>query len=278
MSDPNKGNYSFLAGGGEMGELIRSYDWASTSIGEPSAWPQGLKTAVRLLLSAGHPMFIWWGPELIQFYNDSYGRSIGEERHPCALGTGGRVCWDEIWPIIGPQIEQVMSGGGPTWNENHLVPITRNGKHEDVYWTYSYNPIDEPSADNGIGGVLVICAETTKQVHAEQHKQNSEARWHDLFTQTPGFVCVLTGPEHIYEFANPRYICLLEGRDLIGRAAKDVIPEADDQGFLALLDEVYRSGKATWERRLRLSYGLATQRAGCIWISFTSRLSMPMEP
>ena len=159
-----------------MGALIRAYDWSATRLGPPTRWPQGLKTAVRFLLSTGHPMFIWWGPELIQFYNDAYRRSIGPERHPGALGQGGRECWDEIWDIIGPQIEQVMAGEGHTWHENQLVPITRHGRREDVYWTYSYGPIDEPTVPNGVGGVLVVCTETTDQVLTERRLKESEAR------------------------------------------------------------------------------------------------------
>ena len=94
----------FLNGGGEMGARIRTKDWRLSPIGSPENWPQSLKTAIRLLLSTGHPMFIWWGPRLLQFYNDAYRQSIGDERHPSALGQEGRQCWDEIWPIIGPQI------------------------------------------------------------------------------------------------------------------------------------------------------------------------------
>jgi len=153
-----------------MGELIRAYDWRSTSLGPPNTWPQGLKTAVRLLLSTQHPMFIWWGTELIQFYNDAYRRSIGPERHPSALGQRGAECWTEIWHIIGPQIEQVMTGRGATWRENELVPITRNGRREEVYWTYSYSPIDEPAAPSGVGGVLVVCTETTETVRSRGRK------------------------------------------------------------------------------------------------------------
>src|SRR5258708_29721586 len=79
---------------------------------------------------------------------------MGAERQPGALGQGGRECWAEVWDIIGPQIEQVMSGGGATWHENQLVPVTRHGRLEQVYWTYGYSPIDE---EDGIGGVLVGC-------------------------------------------------------------------------------------------------------------------------
>ena len=110
-----------------MGELTRAFDWSGTPIGPPDGWPQSLRTALRILLNTNHPMFIWWGPELIQFYNDAYRQTMGPERHPSALGQRGRECWEEIWPIIGPQIEQVMSGGGATWHEKALVPVTRYG-------------------------------------------------------------------------------------------------------------------------------------------------------
>jgi hypothetical protein len=89
-------NEDFLLGGGEMGALMRSHDWMKTPLGTPHEWPQSLKTAVRLLLTTQHPMFIWWGPELIQFYNDAYRQTMGPERHPSALGQRGRDCWQEI--------------------------------------------------------------------------------------------------------------------------------------------------------------------------------------
>ena len=97
---------------------------------------------------------------------------MGPERHPSALGQRGRECWAEIWPIIGPQIEQVMSGGGATWHENQLVPVTRHGRLEQVYWTYGYSPIDE---DDGIGGVLVVCRDVTKDVLAAAALREREA-------------------------------------------------------------------------------------------------------
>lgn len=162
----------FLAGGGEMGERMRAHDWSATAIGAPDTWPQSLRTTVRILLNTNHPMFIWWGPELIQFYNDAYRQTMGPERHPAALGQRGRECWAEIWDIIGSQIEQVMSGGGPTWHENQLVPMTRNGKLEEVYWTYSYSPIDE---GDRIGGVLVICRDVTVDYLASVALREREA-------------------------------------------------------------------------------------------------------
>jgi PAS domain S-box-containing protein len=173
MLDVNRtASSDFLAAGGEMGALMRAYDWGSSPIGAPDVWPQSLRTAIRILLNTNHPMFIWWGPELIQFYNDAYRQTMGPERHPGALGQRGRDCWEEIWPIIGPQIDQVISGGGATWHEDQLVPITRHGRLEQVYWTYSFSPIDR---DDGVGGVLVICRDVTRDHQATIALREREA-------------------------------------------------------------------------------------------------------
>jgi len=155
----------FLSGGGEMGALTREFDWSKTPLGSPETWPQSLRVTVRLVLTSRHPMFIWWGPELIQFYNDAYRETMGPERHPSALGARGRECWDEIWDIIGPQIEYVMAGKGATWHEDQLVPVTRHGRREDVWWTYSLGPID---IEDTVGGVLVVCRDVTSEHMARE--------------------------------------------------------------------------------------------------------------
>ena len=227
-----------------MGALMRAHDWGRTPLGPPDHWPAPLRTALRLLLNTGHPMYIWWGRELVCFYNDAYRCSIGTDRHPSSLGCPGREVWAEIWPVIGPQIEHVMSGGGATWNRNHLVPITRNGRMEQVYWTYSYSPIDDETTPTGVGGVLVICTETTEQVLAEQAMRAAEARWRQLFDQAPSFMCVLSGPEHRFEYCNARYHALVGQRDILGKTVAEALPEVVSQGFIALLDDVYRSGRA----------------------------------
>ena len=155
-----------LQGGGAAGELIRSLDWASSPLGAMENWPIGLKAVLGLLLNSRFPMFLWWGPELIQFYNDAYTPSFGEGKHPQAMGQPGRECWGEIWPIIWPQIDDVLSRGKASWNEDQLVPILRNGRLEEVYWTYGYSPaFDDGGA---IAGVLVVCTETTSRVLAER--------------------------------------------------------------------------------------------------------------
>ncbi len=160
--------HTFLGDGGEMGRLIRAHDWSASTLGPPEGWPQSLKTVVRLILTSSHPMFIWWGPDLIQFYNDAYRETMGPERHPSALGGKGRECWAEIWDIIGPQIELVMRGEGSTWHEDALVPVTRHGRREDVWWTYGYSPIDD---GDRVGGVLVVCNDVTARMVGERRQK-----------------------------------------------------------------------------------------------------------
>ena len=147
-------------------ELVQTKDWGRTPIGPRSAWPQSLKTIVDVILHSRHPMFLWWGPELVQIYNDAYVPSFGVGKHPSAMGQRGAECWQEIWPIIWPQIDDVMRRGRASWNEDQLVPIFRNGRIEDVYWTYGYSPVFLESG--AIGGTLVVCTETTQRVLSDR--------------------------------------------------------------------------------------------------------------
>lgn len=160
---------------------MRAFDWASHPLGDPVHWPQPLKTIIRMALTTRHPIFVFWGPELYCFYNDGYSASIRSDKHPAMLGSKGAEMWSEIWDIIGPQIELVMRGDGATWHENALVPIYRDGVLEDVYWTYSYGPIDDPDAPNGVGGVLVICTETTEQIETSRRLALEKENFARLF-------------------------------------------------------------------------------------------------
>ncbi len=238
------GGPDFLAGGGQMGALMRSLDWVATPVGPPETWPQALKTTVRLVLTSQHPMFIWWGEALTCFYNDAYSALIGPDRHPSALGRPGREVWAEIWDVIGPQIEFVMAGRGATWHERQLIPITRGEAREDVWWTYGYSPIDDQGSATSVGGVLVICRDVTAEVRAEQAHAEEVDRLRKLFEQAPTFMAILRGPQHTIELANPNYMRLVGYREVLGKTVAEALPDAIEQGYLDLLDAVYRSKKA----------------------------------
>ncbi len=401
----------FLEGGGMSGSTARSTDWAATPLGPPENWPQSLKSTVAMLLHSRHPMFLWWGEELIQFYNDAYLPSFGKGRHPRAMGQRGVECWQEIWPIIWPQIDDVMQRGKASWNEDHLVPIYRNDRLEEVYWTYGYSPVF--NEQGAVAGTLVVCNETTARVISQRRLRASQAlaeqvgapsesesllenaaaalgrfpydvpfalfydlnsddgvtlsasvgldgpglqqvnrelspyltslalgssspshnpsvvalasdvtagswpepvtqayvsplvtaaagqlstwavfgisprlsfddgyrqhlqhlaerisqalaqrraelererlhrevraereRLMNLFEQAPAFMCVLEGPAHVFTLANERYYDLVGRHDLVGKSVVEALPEVKTQGFIELLDDVYRTGRS----------------------------------
>jgi PAS domain S-box-containing protein len=169
----------FLSGGGEMGALMRAHDWSESCLGPAVTWPLTLRMAVRLMLNAAHPMCVCWGPDSACLYNDAWRRSIGPQNQPASPGRPARE-QREMWSIIGPRIARVMTGGGAIWHENQFVPMTRHGRREDTWWNFGFTQIDDDSFSHGIGGVLVICNETTEQVLAEAalHERNAtlEAR------------------------------------------------------------------------------------------------------
>lgn len=241
-ADRRSDNLDFLAGDTEMARRMRAFEWTSTPLGPPEDWPAALKAMVRMALLTRHPVFIFWGAEHTCLYNDAYSASLGPDRHPSMLGRPGQPAWHEIWHIIGPQIAQVMRGDGATWHENQLVPMLRNGVLEDVYWTYSYAPIHDELAPNRIGGVLVLCTETTQQVLTRQRLSGEHQRLNTLFEQAPIFMALLSGPEHTFELANPAYLRLV-GRDVLGKSVQEALPESIGQGYLELLDKVYGSGE-----------------------------------
>ena len=126
-----------------MGALMRAFDWSSTPMGPVAGWSQSLKTALSILLASGYPMYIAWGPEFIQFYNDAYRPILGSTKHPQALGQGSAECFSEIWDFIGPMFRRALTTGEATTLTDQLLPLDRNGYVEECYFTFSYSAIPD---------------------------------------------------------------------------------------------------------------------------------------
>ncbi len=169
---PFDGAASVLSGGGEMGALMRAIDWSRTAVGPVGRWPQSLRTALSILLETGFPMYIAWGPEFTQFYNDGYRPILGSTKHPAAMGISTRETFAEIWDIIGPMFEGVMQGA-PTTVVDFLLPLDRHGFVEECYFIFSYSPIRQETGT--VGGVLVTVTETTQRVLGERRLKTSQA-------------------------------------------------------------------------------------------------------
>ena len=223
---------------GEMAELVRNFDWAQTPVGAIEEWPELLLNTVNTLLSSRQPMFLWWGKDLIQFYNDAYRPSIGGDKHPSALGQRGSECWSEIWDVIGPLIENVMTKGEAYWSEDQLIPIYRDGKLVDVYWTFSYSPVWDTAGN--VCGTLVVCSDTTGRIQAEKAILTERSRLLEVLRQAPAFFALLQGPDHVITIVNSLYLRLVNHRDVVGKPIRAALPEAAEQGYVEILDRVYQ--------------------------------------
>jgi signal transduction histidine kinase/DNA-binding response OmpR family regulator len=154
-----------LPGPSEMAELMRRRDWSATAVGPVAQWPRSLRTIVQIMLGSRFAMWMAWGPALTMFYNDAYRPTLGV-KHPWALGPSAREVWAEIWPSIGPRIEQVLREGQATWDEGLLLFLERHGYPEETYHTFSYSPI--PDDAGAIGGMLCVVTEETERVIGER--------------------------------------------------------------------------------------------------------------
>ncbi|GAB6387925.1 PAS domain-containing protein [Stutzerimonas marianensis] len=229
-----------LSGGGELGELIRTHDWSQTDLGPPEHWPQSLKTVTAMLLLSPVPIVLLWGENGIMLYNDAYS-VFAAGRHPRLLGSAVRQGWPEV-ADFNDHVMRVCLAGGTLAYKNQELTLHRNGRPEQVWMNLDYSPVlDETGRP---AGVIAFVVETTERVRAERHLLAEKDRLTRLFEQAPGIMAMLSGPEHRYQMANPAYANLVGNRDLLGRPVCEALPEIARQGFIELLDEVYRTGIA----------------------------------
>ncbi len=389
----NSDKLTFLAGGGEMGALMRRHDWSGSPLGAPADWPEGLKIPLRMMLGSRFEMWLGWGPELSFFYNDAYRPTLGI-KHPSALGEPMREVWKEVFADVEDRIRSVMQDGVPTWDKALLLLLERSGYTEETYHTFSYSPL---YGDTGrVEGLMCVVTEETERVISERRldtlrtlasalvgvrsrddvaqaalralgsntkdfpfsilylldesgertmrysegeagsvlppiamlkvpgtkihrvpldpattnirkgywtvaprmtmfvplgkagqdmpvgmlalgmnpyrpddpeieafaelvaaqiagalasvdayeaERGEIDRLKEMFAQSPSFMALLRGPEHRFELTNPGYLQLIGHRAVIGKTIAEALPEVTEQGFVELLDRVYRSGE-----------------------------------
>jgi PAS domain S-box-containing protein len=193
-TSPSSPSRKQVSGKGEMADLIRTHDWASTPLGPIDTWSDALLYSVNLMLSCQFPTVVFWGQEMIQFYNDGY-RPLMAEKHPTALGQSARECWKEAWHLIGPQWEAVLANGETTYMKEVLVPVIRNGRLQDIFWTYSYSPIY--SSTGTVDGILIVCHDVTDEVFSARRLRESEARATRILESIGDAVIVTDAQSHV---------------------------------------------------------------------------------
>lgn len=216
----------FLAGGGELGERVRAFNWSATPLGPTEDWPQSLRTAAGLVLQARQPMFLAWGPELTLFYNDAYSVVLGS-KHPRALGQAFAVAWSDIWPQFGPLVQRVMDGEALSF-EDLPIPMQRNGYLEETWFNFSYTPLLDEAGE--VAGLFCACVETTAKMQAERDLRSTAAELARLNAELEQRVEERT-----------------RDRDRIWRLSTDIMVVADFEGRIHALNPAWTS-LLGWER------------------------------
>ncbi len=245
--------------GNEMGELIFIHDWTASGLGSILAWPPYLQLAINIVLLLPSAALLLWGPNFIQIYNDRF-RDLMGGKHPNGLGQRVSECWPEAWSFVRPVCEAVMQRGESLTFDEYPLVLNRNGAPEESFFKLTYSPLpggmpgETTSGTSVPGGVLVMVTETTELVRARAHEaervQLKEALQskrigllEEIFRDAPSFLYVLQGPGLVFEFVNEAFYQLVGHRELIGRPAFEVLPEAAECGCREILLQVMATGK-----------------------------------
>ncbi len=240
FSDTSTTAHPFLAGGGEMAGRIAGFDWGRTSLGPIDGWPAHMRAAIAIMLRSDVPIATLWGEQGVMVYNDAYAAFSGL-RHPQLLGMKVREAWEEA-TAFNDHVMKVVLAGHTLGYQDQEFHLNRRGKPEQVWINLNYSPLLD---DTGTPvGVWALVIDNTAKVHAERRLQDDRQRFAQLFEQAPSFMTMLEGPEHRVVLANPGYLRLVGNRPLIGLPVAEALPDAAAQGYVALLDTVYRSGEA----------------------------------
>lgn len=241
----SKPSEAFLQGGGETGELIRNFDWASTSLGLPSTWPTTLKVAVHAMLHTTIPTHISWGAEYIQLYNDAAIPTFDKGRHPIALGSSLKTR-TQVWEIVEPIFATIMKGGSEE-RRDFQMKIENNESIQERYVDIFYSPICKD--DWSVGGVQTVIFETTDKIQSFSQSKEDALKLRTIIDEATIAICFFVGKEMTIEMANSSMVKIWgKGADVIGKTLKTALPELEGQPFFNLLQDVYNTGK-TYEAK-----------------------------
>lgn len=169
----------------ECERLVAQTDWAATPLGPAADWPQSLKTSLSICLACRFPILLWWGEDMVMLYNDDYIPILGN-KHP-AMGGLGRVVWEDVWPVVGPMLQEVRETGQAAKAEDLLLLMNRNGYVEEAYFSFSYSPIADESG--GVGGIFTPVLETTEKVIGHRRVEMLRQLNNHTFSQDLRLAC-----------------------------------------------------------------------------------------
>lgn len=229
--------------GGEMGERIRTHDWAATPLGPILAWPQSLRTLVDLMLASQQPVYIAWGGELTSLYNDSYVPILGT-KHPEALGMPYQEVWPELWDEYRPIVAATMAGEAQHFLDRP-VPLAGRPGRSMSWFTFSWTPIRDEAG--GIAGIYCAATETTNKILTDYAlRESKEAalyetgmRYRALFEALDQGFCIIEvvfdaqnrPVDYVFVEINPVFEAQTGLHDVAGKSMRSLYPAHEDHWF-----------------------------------------------
>ena len=241
----------FLDGGGRAAEMIRARDWTGHPLGAPAGWPEGLKTALSLVVNSPESMILCWGPALTFFFNDTYIPLLGP-RLDWAMGARFDEVWQDALAQARPIVDEAFAGRSRRFTDLPWTLDTDRGAAE-TWWSFSYSRVLD--ADGQVAGLFILTTETTGRVVADAALEESRLELDAALTElralngsleaqvaqrtaerdrmwqhSPDLMLFLDAGTRRIQQANPAWASLL-GRDpavLIGMHPRELV-HADDQ-------------------------------------------------
>ncbi|MFL6592278.1 MAG: ATP-binding protein [Luteimonas sp.] len=251
----------------DFSALLDTVAWKDTSLGCRSQWPRSLQTLLALLRRSNRPQYLVWGAERRFFYNAAFLPVMGI-KHPSGFGMRMHDVWPEVWEDISGMVDSTIDDGASHFLEDIPFVLRRHGVDELTYFSFSYTPVEDD--DGRTAGLMCVLDERTRQVQTTARLRSERERLHSMFKQAPGFMCITEGPSHVYKIVNQSYERLVgqEHEDLLGHAVVEVFPEMSQQGYGALLTQVYSTGKPFIGRSMPVQFARSAGKQETLYVDF----------
>lgn len=230
-------DFTWLAKSPTISPLIKKHNWEATSLGPVKDWPKSLKTAINMCLETRYPMYIWWGPDLVNIYNDAYLPIAGLVKHERSFGRPAIEMWPETWDRVQQVVKNVYEKNESVSFQNFVTKVERYGTLEEAYFDYTVSILrdDEGKAQ----GIFSIVFEKPAPPLLTQD-QNPFKIMSDFFNQAPAAMCLLLGEKHTYALASPLYEKII-GKKVIGKTVLELFGHEDIAPYIEILDNVYKT-------------------------------------
>jgi PAS domain S-box-containing protein len=233
-----------------LGDLVRAFDWSTTSLGQIVSWPQSLRSAVNFILGSQTAIVMLWGDDGIMIYNDAYSQFAGK-RHPALLGSHVREGWPEV-ADFNDNVMKVCLSGRSLFYRNRELTLYRQGEPAQVWMDLSYSPLYDEAGKPA--GVMSIVVETTERVLADRV---AAAEREQLWTLSQDMLG-RAGYDGKMKAVNPAWSTILgwPEKKILADPYADIVHPEDVGTTLGALAEMERTLRpARFENRMLTSQG-----------------------